>query len=104
MKESEVFKQQRINGLVTEKSYRFDCDDRGHSGNAYLSVFIAKDGDIHVSMKSLIDEYNSDSPVSPFPSVRCRVPFIGGGRYPRTHQALLWLAQAIRLDNKENNI
>jgi len=76
-------------GLEPRKAYEVLCDD----GGSFLQVFVADDGDVHVSMQ--------DSQPSPFPSIRVRT-LCGGGRHSRTRLALLWLAKAIQLDNQEN--
>lgn len=87
-------------GLETGVEYEFQCDDKCDADRevAHLRLLISNDGDVFVSMAEWHDIENSDP--SPFPSVRCRTS-VGGGRHLRTRQALLLLAQAIRLDNEE---
>jgi hypothetical protein len=102
-KDSEkVFSPHWPKGLESMKAYQFQCDDKGRDGGTWLRVFIAEDGDVHVAMQEWEDMRIEGSFPSMFPSVRCRTG-IGGGRHRRTRQALLWLAQAIRLDNEELN-
>lgn len=86
--------------LEIGKFYRFLCDDKGANGSTYFQLLVAEDGDVHVSMQEWEDPRVPESRPDPFPSVRCRT-FAGGGRCPRTRQALLWLAEAIRRDNEE---
>ncbi|USV41119.1 hypothetical protein [Xanthomonas phage BUDD] len=86
-------------GLEQEQIYQLNCDDKGRSGANWLKVYTAGDGDVHLIMQDW-EEYPEFQPEF-MPSLRCRT-YIGGGRNWRTHQALLWLAQAIRLDNIEN--
>lgn len=80
--------------------YEFPCDDKGRDGGSFLRVFVANDGDAHVAMQDWEDIKTPGSSPSPFPSVRCRT-LAGGGRFRRTRQALLWLAEAIRQDREE---
>lgn len=87
-------------GLKPSTIYEFQCDDKGRNGTCWLRVIVAEDGDAHVSMMEWEDPLEKESNPNPFPSVRCRTG-TGGGRHRRTRQALLWLAQAIRLDNEE---
>lgn len=98
--ESPIFKPHWPEGLETQTIYKFPCDDKGRDGGTWLRVIIAEDGDAHVSMQEWEDIREEGSKPSPFPSVRCRTYF-GGGRHLRTRQSLLWLAQAIRLDNAD---
>jgi hypothetical protein len=74
------------------------CDDKGRTGASWLQVMVAEDGDVHVSMQDW-ERFPEGRP-NPLPSVRIRSSY-GGGRNQRTRQALLWLAQAIRLDAEE---
>lgn len=87
-------------GLEARTFYEFPCDDKGAGGGSWLRVMIAGDGDVHVSMQDWEDIKTEGTKPSPFPSVRCR-SLAGGGRHSRTRKALLWLAQAIRLDSEE---
>jgi hypothetical protein len=87
-------------GLRSGEHYRVSCDDKGHSGGSWLQVLIAPaDGDVYVSMQDW--ENIPKGEPDPFPSVRIRT-MAGGGRNDRTRQALLWLAEAIRLDTEES--
>jgi hypothetical protein len=88
-------------GLEQGKHYEFPCDDKGSAGGCWLRVLVANDGDVHVSMQEWEDIREEGTKPDPFPSVRCRT-FAGGGRFLRTRQALLLLANAIRLDHKDN--
>lgn len=85
-------------GLEQGVFYEVPCDDKGRNGGSWLKVLVAGDGDVHVSMQDW-EEIPEGHP-SPFPSVRIRT-WAGGGRYTRTRQALLELANSIRLDNAE---
>lgn len=81
--------------LRAGERYRVLCDDKGRNGGTWLDVFLANDGDVHVSMQDW--ENVPDGKPDPWPSLRVRT-YTGGGRNERTRQALLWLAEAIRLD------
>jgi hypothetical protein len=95
-----IFKPYWPPNLKTHEFYEVACDDKGRNEMSWLRVLIAPDGDVHVSMQEW-EDFPQGQP-DPFPSVRIRT-FGGGGRNQRTRQALLWLAEAIRLDNLENN-
>lgn len=69
-------------------SYTRQHDDTDGEDNGRISVIISKDGDAWVD----IDMQKT---------LRFRMPFSGGGISPRTRNALLILAEAIRLDNEE---
>lgn len=97
--EDRVFKSAWPEGLKERTSYRIVCDDKGRTGSTYVEVFVAPDGDAHVVMQDW-ENFPKGMP-SALPSARIRTGN-GGGRSMRTRQALLWLAQAIRLDNAEN--
>lgn len=90
-------------GLEQSKVYEFPCDDKGRDGGCWLRVFVANDGDVHVAMQEWEDIRQEGTEPSSHPSVRCRTS-IGGGRFSRTRQALLMLANAIRLDRKDLNL
>ncbi len=90
-------------GLEHRKVYEVICDDKGRDGGSFLQVFIADDGDVHVSMQDWEDIRTEGTKPSPFPSIRVRT-LCGGGRNSRTRLALLWLAKAIQLDNQENGV
>ncbi len=97
-KEPAAFRPTWPNGLNENTAYTVLCDDKGHNGDVWLRVFIARDGDCHVSC---YERESVDDCASTLPSVRVRTG-IGGGCNRRTRQALLWLADAIRRDNEEN--
>lgn len=94
----EPFKPQWPEGLKPNEAYQVLCDDKGRNGTSFLNVMVANDGDVHVGMQDWEDP-QVGAP-DPFPTLRCRT-YSGGGRNARTHQALLMLAQAIRLDHEE---
>lgn len=96
----DVFSPHWPDGLEARRLYEFPCDDKGRDGGCWLRVLVADDGDVHVSMQDWEDIRTAGTEPSPFPSIRCRTS-VGGGRHRRTRQALLWLAQAIRLDELE---
>lgn len=99
--ESEPFYPHWPSGLEPRKAYRFTCDDCCQSTDVKeLTVTIDEDGDVWLGMLEINDIHTDMKFSNPNPSVRCRTG-IGGGRHRRTRQALLWLAQAIRLDNEE---
>ena len=78
--------------LKTSHAYTRLHDDHDGTYKGWLSVIIAPDGDCWVETLS-----NENAPL------RFRTYF-GGGMSLRTRNALLLLAEAIRLDNKENPI
>lgn len=90
-------------GLEQLTHYEFPCDDKGRNGGSWMRVMVAGDGDVHVSMQDWEDIGEEGSHPTPFPSVRCRT-LAGGGRFTRTRLALLWLAQAIQLDQKARTV
>lgn len=98
MKESSVFKPHWPEGLQQGVAYELRCDDKGHAGGSWLRVAIAPDGDVHLLMQDW--ETIPEGEPNPIPGLRVRTLF-GGGRNLRTRQALLWLAQAIKLDAAE---
>ena len=85
-------------GLEPQVFYEVLCDDKGAKGGSYLRVMVAQDGDVHMSMQDW-EEIPEGQP-DPFPSIRVRT-LAGGGRNIRTRQALLELANAMRLDAEE---
>lgn len=93
--EKTVFDPEWPKALKQNTPYKVLCDDKGRNEGSWLKVFVAEDGDVHVSMQDWEDIPRSEP--SPFPSIRVRT-YSGGGRNQRVHQALLWLAEAIRLD------
>lgn len=98
--EPAAFKPCWPSGIEAMTAYQIPCDDKGRSGGSWLRVIIANDGDVHVSMQDW-EEVPKGEP-SPCPSIRIRT-HAGGGRSLRTRQALLWLAEAIRLDAKDQD-
>jgi hypothetical protein len=96
--EALVFAPSFPRGLDARKGYRVACDDTGRLGGSWLQVAISDDGDVWVSMQQWEDPSRGEP--SPIPGIRCRTYF-GGGQNSRTHQALLWLARAIQLDNAD---
>lgn len=83
-------------GLVPGEPFRVYCDDDGQGERLWLSVFVQRDGDVVVGATDCRED-------EPYQSAGIRVrTFAGGGRNLRTHQALLWLARAIQLDNADN--
>jgi hypothetical protein len=104
-REPAAFRPHWPKGLDTRTFYEIPCDDDGRLLMATLKVMIAEDGDVHVSMQRFMDDPRNlpqdlkpHETMDPFPSVRIRT-LAGGGKNTRTRQALLWLAEAIRLDN-----
>ena len=89
-------------GIELDKTYQLDCDDKGYSGANWLRVYISKDADVNLIMQDWEDIEEEGSVPSLTPSLRCRNS-LGGGRNNRTYSALLNLAQAIHLDNEDNN-
>lgn len=75
--------------LETMKSYTRLHDDHDGTYEGKISVIVAPDGDIHVT----IDKRQGHA-------LRFRM-FGGGGMSLRTRTALLILAEAIRLDNAD---
>jgi len=84
-------------GLEMGSAAQVACDDNGRDGNHWFRVWVAPDGDVHLMMQNYDQEADW---LDPFPSIRIRTD-MGGGRHLRTHQALLWLARAIQLDEEE---
>jgi hypothetical protein len=70
-------------------------DDNDGDISQTLNVLITQDSDVWIS----INESNKAFPKF----LRFRFPMIGGGRSPRTRNALRILAEAIRLDNEADN-
>lgn len=100
-REKSIFRPEWPEGLKEMTHYEVYCDDDGQRCGARMSVVVAGDGDVHVSMSAYHDEDRTPENLNPFPSIRIRTG-IGGGRMTRTRQALLWLAKAIELDRKDN--
>jgi len=96
--EQVVFQPHWPTALQRDGFHEFRCDDKGLNGRTWMRVMVAPDGDTHVAMQEWEDHPEGEP--SLLPTVRCRTGF-GGGRHERTHQALLWLALAIQLDNAE---
>lgn len=102
MTKEDVFRSAWPQGLEVGKFYEIPCDDDGHSLEAKLKVLVAQDGDVHISTTKLRQfKSKGELQLDGLPSVRIRNR-AGGGRNLRTRQALLWLAEAIRLDNQDN--
>jgi hypothetical protein len=79
-----------IDTIETQNSYsRFEDD----SYNGNISVQFTQDGDGWITILSKPDEEDYHL------SMRFRMPLIGGWQSPRVRNALLILAEAIRLDN-----
>lgn len=100
----QVFAPQWPVGLDMNERVRVFCDDKHpHESDAHLDVMTGPDGDAYASMgerrvgphEDPLDGY------SILPGIRVRT-WAGGGRNLRTHQALLWLALAIKLDAAES--
>src|SRR5258708_5755811 len=81
-----------IPSLETAKIYERMEDDT----SGILTVTFSADGDAWINVFSKVD------PAEFRDTFRFRVPFAGGGQSPRVRNALLVLAEAIRLDNKEH--
>lgn len=79
--------------LKTGEFYQRYEDD---SPLGFLSVVIGCDGDTHMMVMHECD------PNERRMSMRFRMPMTGGGQSPRVRNALLILAEAIRLDNLEH--
>lgn len=79
-----------ISTLNVNNQYSRTEDDCDGDKSKTLNIGLSQDGDYWVSMGSGIEEY------------RFRMPVLGGGRSPRTRNALMILAEAIRLDNEES--
>ena len=81
-----------IHSLETHTPYtRFEDD----SVEGNLTVSFSPDGDGWIQVHSRPDSKELRT------VFRFRTPFQGGGKSPRVRNALLILAEAIRLDNKE---
>lgn len=79
--------------LETGKCYQRFEDD---SPNGYISVVFGGDGDGHLMV--IAEQDPNDHKLS----MRFRMPLQGGGQSPRVRNALLILAEAIRLDNEDH--
>jgi hypothetical protein len=80
-----------ISTLETMKGYSRLHDDHDGTYRGSIYVQFGRDGDAHIL---------SDSEAG----LRFRMPEIGGGMSPRVRNALMILAEAIRLDNQERPI
>lgn len=78
--------------LKTGKFYQRFEDD---SPLGSISVVIGGDGDAHLSVICECDPNERNL------SFRFRMPMSGGGQSPRVRNAILFLAEAIRLDNQD---
>lgn len=79
--------------LETGRTYQRYEDD---SPLGYLSLVFGGDGDGHIMV------IQEQDPNEHKMSMRFRMPMQGGGQSPRVRNALLILAEAIRLDNIDN--
>lgn len=97
----DIFEGKWPEGLKAGETYVFKCDDeeRGREDRQFSVMISDVDSDVYLMAHDI--NLNCDH-ANPFPGIRCRTG-IGGGKHYRTRQALLWLAQAIRLDNEELN-
>lgn len=86
-------------GLKTMEPYEVLCDDTGRNGGSWLRVIVDNQGDCYPSMQQW-EDFPEGHP-STCPSIRIRT-LGGGGRNMRTRLALLYLAQAMRLDALDN--
>ncbi len=77
------------NGLETDEAYIRVHDDHDGEFTGQLCVTFDRVGDAWLS----IDNH---------PPIRFRMPIVGGGMSPRTRNALMILALAIKLDNEEH--
>jgi hypothetical protein len=78
--------------LKTGEYYQRYEDD---SPEGFVAVTFSSDGDGHVTLSAMPD------PKEHGLYFRFRMPMTGGGQSPRVRNALLILAEAIRLDNEE---
>lgn len=77
--------------LDTRTNYSRLHDDHDGTFEGVVSVMFGPDGDAYIT---------TDRHVGP--SLRFRMPLVGGGMSKRTRNALLILAEAIRLDNEDH--
>ena len=95
--------EQRIKELLEE--YFFPRTLK--AGTPYFRTHDDCDGDMNEGIGVEIDRYG-DAWVSvknrPMHSCRFRMPMIGGGASPRVRNALVILAEAIRLDNEDHKM
>ena len=94
-----VFEPHWPDGINAGKAYRIACDDNGRNGGSWAQVLVDAQGDVYLSVQDWEEMPAGASSLNP--CIRNRT-LAGGGRNTRTRQALLWLAEAIRLDNEEN--
>lgn len=71
---------------------RFEDD----SPEGFISVMFGGDGDGYLTIAAQMDPNEHKW------SMRFRMPMMGGGQSPRVRNALLILAEAIRLDNLDH--
>jgi len=81
-----------LSTIKTRECYQRYEDD---SPLGFLSITFGDDGDGHMLV------IHEQDPNEPRFSMRFRMPMTGGGQSPRVRNALLILAEAIRLDNLE---
>lgn len=99
-KEPRVFHPHWPEGIEAGESYRVLCDDKGRNEGSWLRVLVDEQGDVWLSMQDW--ENIPEGQPSPNPGIRIRA-LAGGGRMTRTHQALLWLADAIATLNSRHS-
>lgn len=80
-------------GINSGEVYQRFEDD---SPTGFIQVVFGEDGDAHFAV--IQDRDPNDFRFS----MRFRMPMIGGGESPRVRNALLILAEAIRLDNEDH--
>lgn len=80
-----------LNTLVADKVYSRLHDDHDGTFIGHVSIQFTRDGDAWLNIVA-----------RPMETLRFRMPFSGGGTSPRVRNALMILAEAIRLDNEEN--
>lgn len=71
-KEPAALKPHWPEGLEEQTLYRVPCDDKGRRGGSWLQVFVAVDGDVHVTMQDWEDIDEPGSTPNPIPSIRVR--------------------------------
>ena len=76
--------------ISTDVGYERLEDDSPYAEGHRIRIDFSCDGDAWVNTYC-----------APMSSLRYRMPMMGGGRSPRTRQALLILAYAIMLDNED---
>ena len=95
---NQVFQPHWPESVSQGRVYNLDLTEFGDD-ERNLRIFFNEDGDAYLSLK----ERQLGNPPETHPSI-CVRSVRGGGQHLRTRQALLWLAEAIRLDNEELGI